>query len=291
MTPEEFRTAAHALVDWVADHRLRMESLPVRAQVKPGEIKSALPAEPPEGGETIEALLKDLEQIIVPGVTQVQHPMHFGWFPSNAALASVLGDIASGGLGSLGISWESSPALTEVEEVVCDWMRQLLGLSEQWQGTIVDTASTAALVAFLVARERASEFSKDHGGLQSVPAPLVVYTTDQAHSSVVKGALLAGFGEDNIRRIGTDSQSHAMRPDLLRKALADDRAEGRKPAALWPRWVPRGLPPWIRWRALCTSARNMIAGSTLMPPWPAPPCCCGSAAGCGTALKARTPFR
>ncbi|MGI9323577.1 MAG: pyridoxal phosphate-dependent decarboxylase family protein [Pseudomonadales bacterium] len=232
MTPEEFRSAAHALVDWVADHRLRLETLPVKAQVGPGEVKSQLPAEPPEGGESITALLADLEQIIVPGITQVQHPMHFGWFPSNASLASVLGDIASGGLGSLGISWESSPALTEVEEVVCAWMRQLLGLSEQWQGTIVDTASSACLVALLVARERASEFSKDRGGLQSVQQPLVVYTTEQAHSSVIKGALLAGFGEDNVRRVGTDSQSHAMRPDLLRTAIEEDIAAGRKPAAI-----------------------------------------------------------
>lgn len=232
MTPEEFRSAAHQLVDWVADHRERLASLPVRAQVAPGDVRSALPVEPPEGGESITALLADLESIIVPGVTQVQHPMHFGWFPSNASLASVLGDIASGGLGSLGISWESSPALTELEQVVCDWMRQLLGLSDNWHGTIIDTASTAALVAMIVSREQARDQSRDDGGLQSAAQPLVVYTTDQAHSSIVKAALLAGFGDANIRRVGTDSQSQAMRPDLLRKAIEQDRQAGRKPAAI-----------------------------------------------------------
>lgn len=232
MTPEEFRAAAHQLVDWVADHRERIATLPVRAQVAPGDVRAQLPAEPPEGGESIEALLSDLQHIIVPGVTQVQHPMHFGWFPSNASLASVLGDIASGGLGSLGISWESSPALTELEQVVCDWMRQLLGLSEEWHGTIVDTASTAALVAMIVARERASDMSRDGGGLQSARQPLVIYTTEQAHSSIIKGALLAGFGDNNVRRVPTDSQSHAMRPDLLRKAIEADLEAGRKPAAI-----------------------------------------------------------
>lgn len=134
MTPEEFRQAGHQLIDWITDYRLNIEQHPVRAQVRPGEIRNALPPTPPEQPEELEELMSDLDNIIVPGLTQVQHPMHFGWFPANASLAAVLGDITSAGLGTLGISWESCPALTEVEEVVCDWMRQLTGLSEQWEG-------------------------------------------------------------------------------------------------------------------------------------------------------------
>ena len=178
MTPEEFRRAGHELIDWIADYRERIESLPVRAQVAPGEVNSLMPDTPPETPLEFAALLDELERVVVPGITQVQHPMHFGWFPSNASLASVLGDFACAGLGTLGISWESCPALTEVEEAVCDWMRQLAGLSEEWRGTIHDTASTACLTAMLAARERASDYSEFDGGLQACDRPLVVYASD-----------------------------------------------------------------------------------------------------------------
>jgi aromatic-L-amino-acid decarboxylase len=231
MTPEEFRRAGHELIDWIADLRGRIESLPVRAQVEPGEIRDRFSVQPPEGGASIAELIASLDADIVPGVTQVQHPMHFGWFPSNASLASVLGDIASSGMGSLGISWESSPALTEVEEVVCDWMRQLVGLSDAWRGTIHDTASTACLVALLVARERASDLSQNTGGIQGLDAPLVVYTSTHAHSSVTKAALLAGYGWDNIRFIECD-ETFAMRPEALAEAIERDAAGGSTPAVI-----------------------------------------------------------
>ncbi len=209
MTPEEFRRAGHQLIDWIADYRQRIPQLPVKARVRPGEVRAALPASAPEGVDDFSALLADLERVIVPGVTQVQHPMHFGWFPSNAALASVLGDIASSGMGTLGISWESCPALTELEEVVCDWMRQLTGLGEQWRGTIHDTASTACVTAMILARERASGFSKNGTGLQGSAAPLVVYSTAQAHSSIAKAVQLAGFGSANLRLIDEDPYTRA----------------------------------------------------------------------------------
>lgn len=232
MTPEEFRLAGHVLVDWIADHRLELHERPVRAQVEPGDVSSALPSEPPNETEGIETLLADLDRVVVPGTTMVQHPMHFGWFPSNASLASVLGDMASSGLGSLGISWESGPALTEVEEVVCDWLRQLTGLSDQWRGTITDTASTSTLTAVLVARERATDLGQNRGGLQAAPSPLVVYTTAQAHSSVAKAALLAGIGWDNIRSVETDPATHAMDPEALAADIEADVAAGRTPAAI-----------------------------------------------------------
>jgi len=232
MTADEFRQAGHELIDWIADYRSNLEQRPVRAQVAPGEVRNSLPSTPPQSPLTAAAMLRDLERNIVPGITQVQHPMHYGWFPSNASLASVLGDIASSGLGTLGISWESCPALTEVEEVVCDWMRQLTGLSDSWEGCIQDTASTSCLTSLLLARERASNYAQNHGGLQAQDQPLVVYTTAEAHSSVVKAALLAGFGNDNLRLIDMDPVDRSMQADSLAAAIEDDIAAGRKPAAV-----------------------------------------------------------
>ncbi|MFT5219077.1 MAG: aromatic-L-amino-acid decarboxylase [Planctomycetota bacterium] len=232
MSPEEFRVAGHQLIDWIADHRSGIESLPVRAQVAPGDVKNSLVAVPPATPESAAEVLADLESIIVPGVTQVQHPMHFGWFPSNASLSSILGDIASSGLGTLGISWESCPALTEVEEVVCDWLRQLTGLSEKWEGCIQDTASTACLTALLVAREKASGFSQNHGGLQALDKPLIVYSTEEAHSSVVKAALLAGYGRDNVRLVDIDPVTRSMSVAALIACIDRDIANGNRPAAI-----------------------------------------------------------
>ncbi len=232
MTPEEFRAAGHELIDWIADYRTRIPELPVAAQVGPGEVAAGLATSAPERPESFADLMSDLERVIVPGLTQTQHPAFFGWFPSNASLASVLGDLASGGLAGLGITWQSAPALTEVEEVVTEWLRELTGLSSEWVGAIHDTASTACLVALLAARERASEFSEERGGLQGEPSPLIVYTSPQAHSSVVKAALLAGFGRDNLRLVDVDPTTYAMRPEALAAAMAADVAAGRRPAAV-----------------------------------------------------------
>lgn len=232
MTPDEFRAAGHALIDWIADYRADLEHRPVRAQVEPGDVHRQFAATPPDKPVAPDALLRELEDRLVPGITQVQHPMHFGWFPSNASLASTLGDIASSGLGTLGISWESCPAATELETVVCDWLRQLVGLSDAWEGCIQDTASTATLTALLIARERASNYSESRGGLQAEGSPLVVYTTEEAHSSVTKAALLAGFGRDNLRHVAMDPATRAMRPEALAAQVEDDLAAGLKPAAI-----------------------------------------------------------
>jgi aromatic-L-amino-acid decarboxylase len=232
MTPEEFRSAGHELIDWIADYRSNLDQRPVRAQVDPGEVRNAFSKQPPPTPRPADQLLRDLEQHIVPGITQVQHPMHFGWFPSNASLASTLGDIASSGLGTLGISWESCPALTEVEEVVCDWMRQLIGLSGNWEGCIQDTASTACLTALLIARERASDYSENRGGLQAEHKPLIVYTTEEAHSSVVKAALLAGFGRDNLRMVPMVGATRAMSGPALARQIEADFDAGNLPCAI-----------------------------------------------------------
>ena len=230
MTPEEFRTAAHELVDWLVDRRIAIEERAVRPPVEPGDIKNALPSVPPTGGDDPGDLIADLENVIGPGITEVQHPMHFGWFPSNAALSSILGDFASSGLASLGISWESSPSLTEVEEVVVDWLRQLAGLDDGWSGVIQDTASTACLVVMIAARERATDHAQTAGGVLGFGKPLHVYTTAEAHSSVRKAALLAGFAADDIRVIDVDPWSRDMKADVLAETMAADVAAGGVPA-------------------------------------------------------------
>ena len=231
MGPEEFRAAGHELIDWIADYRARIPQLPVQAQVGPGEVAGKLPSRAPEEAESFSRVLADLEGVVVPGVTQVQHPRYFGWFPSNASLSSVLGDLATAGLGALGITWQSAPALTEVEEVVVEWLRELTGLPESWKGVIQDTASTSCLVALLAARERATDYSEARGGLQAESAPLTVYTTAHAHSSIPKAVALAGYGRDNLRLVGVDPVTYAMRPEALAAALEADVAAWR-PAAV-----------------------------------------------------------
>jgi aromatic-L-amino-acid decarboxylase len=231
MTPEEFRAAGHRLVDWIADYRARVESLPVRSQVQPGEVRHQLPAQPPQRPEPFDAIVADLDRIILPGLSHWQHPRFFAWFPSNGLPASVLGDFVSTGLGVLGLAWQSSPALTELEEVVADWMRAMLGLSAAWSGVIQDTASTSTLVALLCARERTTDFSLARGGLQGEAAPLVVYTTAHANSSVGKAALMAGFGRDNVRLVALDANC-ALDAAALEAVVERDLAAGVRPCAV-----------------------------------------------------------
>ncbi len=231
MTPEEFRKHGHAVVDWIADYRARVHERPVMAQTAPGDIKARMPPSPPDQPEAFEALLADLDTVVAPGLSHWQHPEFFGYFPCNGTLASVLGDYVSTGLGVLGLAWQSSPALTEVEEVTTDWLRQMVGLSLAWEGVIQDTASTCSLLALISARERATNYALVRGGLQAEPRALTVYASAYAHSSVDKAALLAGFGKDNIRHVACDAV-YAMRPDALAQAIADDLAAGRVPCAV-----------------------------------------------------------
>ncbi|MEO8597778.1 MAG: pyridoxal-dependent decarboxylase [Candidatus Solibacter sp.] len=231
MTPEEFRRLGHQVIDRIADYRAGVARYPVMARTAPGEIKAQLPADPPQAPESFDAILADLDRVVMPGLSHWQHPSFFGYFPSNGELSSVLGDYLSTGLGVLGLSWQSSPALTEIEEVVTDWMRRMTALSEAWSGVIHDTASTCTLVALICARERATDFGLSRGGLQGEPQPLVVYTSAHSHSSVDKAALLAGFGRDNVRHIPND-ENYALRPDALQAAIREDLAAGRKPCAI-----------------------------------------------------------
>lgn len=231
MDANEFRRLGHELIDWIAGYRERLEGLPVMSQVKPGEVAARFPPSPPrEGGRAAEALAA-LDRDLLDGITHWTHPSFFAYFPSNASYASILGDLACAGLGAQGMSWQTSPACTELEQVMMGWLRQLVGLPGDFTGVVQDTASASTLVALLCARERATGFAQARGGLQGEGAPLVVYASDQAHSSVEKAGLLAGYGRANLRWLGTDD-AHALRLDLLEAAVAEDLAAGRRPCAV-----------------------------------------------------------
>ena len=231
MDAQEFRRLGYQLVDWIADYREQIERLPVMSQAQPGEIRAAFQDHPPQQGGRMDQALAALERDVLPGITHWNHPSFFAYFPSNTSYSSILGDLAASGLGAQGMSWQTSPAATEVEEVVMDWLRQMVGLSPAFTGVIHDTASTATFTALLCARERASEFAQNAEGLQSGEAPLVVYASDQGHSSIEKAALLAGFGRSFLRLIPTDDD-HAIRVDLLQAAIEKDREIGLRPCAL-----------------------------------------------------------
>ena len=231
MTAEEFRRHGHAIVDFIADYRERLAERPVMAMTEPGEVRVQFPVTPPDDPESFEAILADVERRILPGLTHWQHPRFFGYFPSNQSPASVLGDYLSTGLGVLGLAWQASPALTELEELVTDWLRQMVGLSESWHGVIQDTASTATLISLICARERTTGHGSTRGGLQSEEQPLTVYASRHSHSSVEKAALLAGFGRDNVRLVPYDG-NYALQPGRLQAMIADDIAAGARPCAI-----------------------------------------------------------
>ena len=231
MTPDEFRVVGHRLIDWIADYRATVANRPVMARTAPGEVKARFPASPPATPEDFEEVFRDLEKIVLPGLSHWQHPSFFGYFPANSSLASVLGDYLSTGLGVLGLSWQSSPALTEVEEVTTDWVRQMAGLSANWSGVIQDSASTGALIALIAARERTTKYGLAAGGLQEEEKPLTVYVSAHSHSSVEKAALLAGFGRRNVRVVPHDAV-YAMRADALDELIRRDAGRGARPCAV-----------------------------------------------------------
>lgn len=231
MTPEEFRRYGHAVVDWIADYQSRIESLPVLSQVKPGQIRASLPAEPPAKGEEFEAVLKDFDRLILPGVTHWQSPNFFAYFPCNASGPGILGDLLSSGLGVQGMLWSTSPACTELETHVMDWLVGMLGLPERFLstsaggGVIQDTASSAVLCALLAARERATEYSSNKKGCDG---KLVAYASTQTHSSLEKAAMIAGIGTANLRLIEVD-EKFAMKPEALAQQVESDRQAGLTP--------------------------------------------------------------
>ncbi len=231
MSRAEFREHGHRVIDWIADYHERVESLPVLSRVAPGEIRAALPDAPPEHGEPFERILDDLESVILPGITHWQSPNFFAFFPSNLSGPSILGDLVSSGLGIQGMLWATSPAATELETHVMDWLAELLGLPEGFRsrstggGVIQDSASSATLCALLAAREKTSGGTANRSGCDG---RLVAYASSQAHSSVEKAVRIAGLGSDRLHAIEVDD-GFAMRPAALGAAIAADRKRGLVP--------------------------------------------------------------
>jgi aromatic-L-amino-acid decarboxylase len=223
MSPEEFRRHGHAVVDWIARYLETVEEYPVAPDVSPGEIRARLPAEAPEEPEPFEEILADLDDVVMPGITHWQSPKWFAYFPANSSPPAILGELVSAGLGVQGMLWSTSPACTEIESAVLDWLVDLLGLPRQWKttgpggGVIQMSASDSTHTALVVARHRSGALCDR----------LVAYTSEQAHSSVEKGARVAGYG--HLRAVAAD-ETFAMRPEALAEAIAVDRAAGLIPA-------------------------------------------------------------
>lgn len=233
MTPEAFRQHGHAVIDWIADYMTRVEKLPVLSQVAPGETRSKLPAQAPQQGERFEDILADMDKIVMPGVTHWQSPNFFAYFPANVSGPSILGELLSAGLGVQGMLWATSPACTEIETHVLDWLVDEMGLPEAFKsssaggGVIQDTASSSTLCAMLAARERATGFAAGTQGITQEMG-LVMYATAHAHSSIAKGARISGVGYENLRTVPVDAH-HAMDASALEEMILADIASGLKP--------------------------------------------------------------
>jgi aromatic-L-amino-acid decarboxylase len=231
MSPEDFRRYGHTVVDWIAYYHEKIESFPVLSQVQPGEIRTALPADPPIQGEAFETILGDVDKLIMPGITHWQSPNFFAFFPSNTSGPAILGELLSAGLGVQGMLWATSPACTELETHVLDWLVDMLGLPANFKSNgkggavIQDTASSASLCALLAARERATNYQSNERGCDR---RLIAYASTQAHSSIEKAIKIAGMGRQNLRLVEVDDR-FALRPELLAQQIERDRQAGLIP--------------------------------------------------------------
>jgi len=236
MSPDEFREYGRMAVDWIADYLEQVESRPVLSPAEPGAVRAALPADPPERGEPFDALLRDMDDIVLPGITHWQHPSFFAYFPANASGPAILGDLLASGLGVQGMLWATSPAATELETHVLDWLATLLDLPEQFRssgtggGVIQHTASDSALVALLAGLHRVSGGATERAGVGS--GSYAVYASTQTHSSVEKACRIAGLGADAVRKIDIDPTTLSMNPTLLREAVEHDARRGVTPTLI-----------------------------------------------------------
>lgn len=230
MPPDEFRKFGHQVVDWVADYLQNVERYPVLPDVQPGDIRRSLPSSPPQQGEPMDKILADVDRLIMPGMTHWNHPRFHAYFNSSASSPGILGELISAALNGNAMVWQSGPAVTELEEVTVDWLRQMLGLPPNYWGMILDTASTSTLHAIIAARESLTDLkTREHGltGRSDIPR-LRLYTSEVAHSSVEKAVTTLGLGLDATRKIPTDEQFR-MRPDALAEAITEDRRNGMRP--------------------------------------------------------------
>ncbi len=227
MDTQEFRKQAHRAADWIADYYSSIGERRVKPAVKPGEIAAQLPAAAPEHGEPMDAIFADFERILMPGITTWQHPNFFAYFPANSSAPAMLAEMLVTGLAVNCMLWQTSPAGTELETRVLEWLRDAMKLPREWAGSIQTTASEATLTAFLAARERALDWRGNRAGLSAAPR-FTAYCSEEAHTSVDKAAAIAGIGIDNLRKISSDAH-FAMRPDALESAIADDLAAGARP--------------------------------------------------------------
>ena len=231
MTPEEFRKYGRSVVDWIADYYEQIESYPVLSRAEPGAIRASLPDSPPENGDDFENILRDVTEKILPGVTHWQSPNFFAYFPANTSGPAILGELISSGLGVQGMLWATSPACTELETHVLDWLVEMLDLPRHFSsrdsggGVIQDSASSATLCALLAARERATGLSSNEKGCKD---KLVAYASNQGHSSIEKAVKIAGIGYDNLRLIAVDDL-FAMCPQSLAKQIERDKSDGFLP--------------------------------------------------------------
>jgi aromatic-L-amino-acid decarboxylase len=223
----DFRRAGYETVDWIARYLDTVADLPVLARTKPGELLDALPASAPEQGETYDAMLRDFDKLVMPAVTQWNHPRFFAYFACTGSAPAVLGEMLAAALNTNGLHWKTSPAVAELEQRTLDWLRQWLGLPEGWFGIVYDTASTSSMHAIVCAREMVAPEARRQGSR----GDLLVYTSEQSHSSIEKGAIAVGIGQDNVRKVPVDS-NFAMRADALAKMIEDDKASRKRPACI-----------------------------------------------------------
>jgi aromatic-L-amino-acid decarboxylase len=230
MEIEEFRKNAHEIVDWMVDYFKDIDHLPVKSQVNPGDIIQKLPHNPPVQKEKFEDIFNDFKEIILPGMTHWQHPSFFAYFNANNSYPSILGEMITAALGAQCMSWQTSPAATELEERVMQWVGQIIGLPDYFHGVIQDTASTATLCSLITARERMSNFETNKNGLYGMNK-FTIYCSKEAHSSIEKDIKIAGLGKSHLRKIAVD-ENYSMIPNYLEKAIKDDLRQGFFPMAV-----------------------------------------------------------
>jgi aromatic-L-amino-acid/L-tryptophan decarboxylase len=221
---EDFRRAGHQTVDWIAEYLANVAEMPVLAQTKPGDLLDALPKSAPEKGETFDAILRDFDRLVMPAVTQWNHPRFFAYFACTGSTPAILGEMLAAALNTNGLHWKTSPAVAELEQRALDWLRQWIGVPEGWFGIVYDTASTSSMHAVVCARELADPEARTAGSRND----LVLYTSDQSHMSIEKGAIAVGVGQKNIRKVPSDSEFR-MRADALAKMVEEDKRAGKRP--------------------------------------------------------------